>query len=122
MATASGTKGFRLKQMKSFLKSQTRKRITVGNLAWCGYRACPDAQAWDIYITQRKHCVKLVNDDKRKHQQDVAMNTTNTKMLYRHVNKIRRLQRVIPITRAVYSLALTTPDATNTLRQQFIRN
>lgn len=80
-------------------------------------------ESWCAYITQQNYCVKLVRADELKYQHDLTIKfSSNHKLLYRHTNKLRKVQRRIPALRAPHRLVQTAKDAANALRQQFSHN
>ncbi|CAH8529971.1 unnamed protein product [Dicrocoelium dendriticum] len=121
VANASERKAFRPKQVDSFLRSRTRKSMALRDSAWHAYKVCPSNLTWGVYTTQRNHCVKLIREDKLQHQQNLAAKfSKNPKLLYRHINKLRRVQRGIPVLRATDGHAQTAQDAANVFRQHFL--
>ncbi|CAH8526568.1 unnamed protein product [Dicrocoelium dendriticum] len=107
VARTSETKLYRPKRMKSFVRSRTPS---------------PNDHTWDVYTIQRNHCVKLVLEDKLKNQQGLMEKLcSNPKLLYRHVNNLRRVKRGIPALHTAYGLAQTAQEAANVLGQQLCR-
>ncbi|CAH8452827.1 unnamed protein product [Dicrocoelium dendriticum] len=96
VARTSETKRCRSKRMKSFISSRTHKYMAFMDLAWHTYIASPNDHTWDVYTIQRNHCVKLVREDKLKNQQGLVEKfCSNPKLLYKHVNNLRRVKRAV---------------------------
>ncbi|CAH8490747.1 unnamed protein product [Dicrocoelium dendriticum] len=122
VASTSETKPYRPKRMKYFVRSRTCKCMALRDLAWRTYTASPNDDSWDVYTTQRNHCVKLVGEDKLKKQQGLVEKFCyNPKLLYRHVNNLRRIKRGSPALHTACGLAQTAQEAANILGQQFGR-
>ncbi|CAH8429229.1 unnamed protein product [Dicrocoelium dendriticum] len=105
---------------KSFLRSRTRKCMTLRDRAWRTYKSNPSAENWTEYVSHRNYCVLLVREDKRTHQQELAKRfCSNKKLLYKHVNGLRKVQRGIPPLNTTNGYTHTAKEAANALRAQY---
>ncbi|CAH8500892.1 unnamed protein product [Dicrocoelium dendriticum] len=96
--------------------------MALRDLAWHTYIPAPNDHTWDVYRIHRNHFVKLVREDKLKNQQSLVEKfSSNPKLLYRHVNNLRRVKRSIRTQHTACGLAQTAQEAANVLGQQFGR-
>ncbi|CAH8546386.1 unnamed protein product [Dicrocoelium dendriticum] len=120
---ASETKVVHSKKTVSFVRSRTRKCMAVRNSAWRIYKEHPSTESWTTYAIQRNHCTQLVREDKLTYQQHLTERmVSNHKLLYQHVNNLRKVKRGIPPLQTPDGMTLTTEDAANALRLQYASN
>ncbi|CAH8429665.1 unnamed protein product [Dicrocoelium dendriticum] len=98
----------------------TELSMTLRDRAWRMYKSNPSAENWTEYVSHRNYCVLLVREDKRTHQQELAKRfCSNKKLLYKHVNGLRKVQRGIPPLNTTNGYTHTAKEAANALRAQY---
>lgn len=94
VAEALETGAVRSGNRSSVVRSTTRKCIAVRNTVWQVYKTNPSAETWSAYVIQRNHCTQLNREDKVDYQQRLARRmVSNGKLLYKHVNALRKAMR-----------------------------
>ncbi|CAI2738983.1 unnamed protein product, partial [Dicrocoelium dendriticum] len=121
VAQASEQKSFQPKnQSKSILRSRTRKCMSRRDLAWRNHQGCPNAETWTAYVTHRNFCVKLIREDKVTHQQKLMKRfCTNHKLLYRHINGLRKVKRGVPALVTADGYTRSAMEAADILRLHY---
>ncbi|VDP92807.1 unnamed protein product [Echinostoma caproni] len=65
----------------------------------------------------RNHCTRLIRENKVKYQEPLAQNfISNPKLLYQHVNSIRKVKFTIPVLSSAGRVAATPTEAAETLK------
>ncbi|CAH8663532.1 unnamed protein product [Dicrocoelium dendriticum] len=121
VAHASEQKSFQPQNKhKSFLRSRTRKCMSRRKLAQRDHQDCLNAETWTAYVTHRNFCVKLIREDKVTHQQKLMKRfCTNRKLLYRHVNGLRKVKRGVSALVAADECTRTAMEAADLLRLHY---
>ena len=120
VATASETKTVKPKKMTSFIRSRTRKWMKNRDSAWRIHKNISNENTWANYVRLRNYCVQLVREDKLVHQQLLAHKfCSNKKLLYKHINQQRKVQRGIPPLTTPEGSTRTAKEAANALRSQY---
>ncbi|CAI2738740.1 unnamed protein product [Dicrocoelium dendriticum] len=117
---ASETKPLRPAKMHSIIRSRTRKCLAIRDAAWRAYKINPDSETWGNFLTHRNHCTALVREDKITYQQCLAKKfMANNKLLYKHVNKLRKVKHGIPPLFTTGGRVQSAEEAANALRLQY---
>ncbi|CAI2737120.1 unnamed protein product, partial [Dicrocoelium dendriticum] len=67
--------------------------MSTRELAWQAYKDYPNAETWTAYVTHCNFCVKLICEDNVTHHQELMKRIcTNLKILYNHVNGLRKVK------------------------------
>ncbi|CAH8480123.1 unnamed protein product [Dicrocoelium dendriticum] len=120
IAQASEIKAYNKCKSVSFVRSRTRKWMTVRNAAWRVYREAPAPETWDNYVAQRNHCTQLLREDKAAYQQNIAKTfSANHKLLYKHVNSLRKVRQGFPPLKTADGPTSTSMEAANALQMQY---
>lgn len=93
--------------------------MAIRNLAWRAHKDAPITATWDSYILQCNYCVQLIRDDKTIQQKLVKRFCTNRKLLYRHVNSLRQVQRRIPPLATLSEISQISREAANVLQLRY---
>ena len=104
----------------TWIRSRTRKWMVLRNKAWADYRELRDESSRSEYTRHRNYCNDLVRQDKRQWQCSLANKfKNNPKSLYRHINKLRKVQHGIPALLCDGGLTTSMTEAAEALLKQF---
>lgn len=103
-----------------WIRSRTRKWLRLRDIAWRAYKTQPNESTWRDYADLRNHCTHLVREDKRTWQSNLVERfKTNPKLLYKHVNQLRKVKHGIPSLDGAKGPTETLEESVNVLLKQF---
>ena len=103
-----------------WIRSRTRKWMSLRDQAWRDYQATHTEDTWKEYTKLRNHCTSLIRQDKRQWQSGLASKfQKNPKLLYKHINQLRNVKHGIPPLLGDNGHSTTLQEATMTLLKQF---
>ncbi|MES9972861.1 MAG: reverse transcriptase family protein, partial [Candidatus Thiodiazotropha sp.] len=117
---ASVTKPCRTPTSKSFLRSRTRKWMRTRNMAWQTHLINQTLESWSNYKRIRNRCTNLAKDDKLSYQLNLTNKfISNPKLLYKHVNSLRKVKHGIPPLQSVQGLSQTSKESADALATHY---